>query len=175
MRRVLYKLITLFSFFILSITLTHWYETQIKLDVTLQWKEGPVDNKVILYVWPQWENIKYLTNKKWKIEATFPFDSEKDQTLELRIDQNRITVREFDSQDIEPITISYDKENNEITGVTGIKGGKVVVSNQEIVRSTNYPLLLTYIFLTVLILTIFGWWRYLYNELSRDIEKHRRK
>lgn len=110
-----------------------------------------------------------VTNQEGKINSNFTF-REDGTRLGFRINGNNVFIESISST-VGTLIILYDTPNQEITGVN--YGGRYVIENQQILRETNYRLLLIYGFFTALLALILTFTRIFYKFMDQDIFKHK--
>ena len=157
-------LIVFFFFWILSNVSAY------QVPVTLELKELtiPLKNKGI-DVTINNSSYRYLTDEEGKIHFTYEY-SEYENKLNLRIDWNSVLISEPESS-LREVQIEYSTEENKIIDVI-TSSGSIKIFNQEVLKSSNYKLLLVYIFFSIIVFIVLWGWRVMYNLLLKDIINH---
>lgn len=159
-------LYTLFTFQSVSA-----YQNNIVVNINIKDQDVPVSWLwVSITIWSSL-NKTFITNQSGVVTFWFLYDSEDPKNISILLNWNYVYLTNIESI-LKDININYDIEAQSIREVTSI-WAKTNFLNQEIIQSTNYKLLLVYIFISLIIMTILLWWRYFYSSLfDKDIYKH---
>lgn len=148
------------------------YQTNMTVSVSLKNQDYPIVWTWISITSTNWgsENIILLTNSSGIVTFWYKYDSEVLKDLNLTINWNYISLTKI-TNEMKTININYDVQTQNIRDITW-RWATISFTNQWVLQSTNYKVLLIYIFITLLIATILLGGRYLYTILDRDIYKH---
>jgi len=166
------KILIILSLVYLFTSSVSAYETNMTVDVTLKDQDYPLSWYWLVISVGGWKESKVLlTDKSWKLNFNYLFNSDSTDSITILVNWNYISLNKITS-DFKWLTINYNNELQSIREVSW-NWANISFTNQEIKQSTNYKLLLVYIFFSLLTSTILLWWRYIYNSLNKDIYKHK--
>lgn len=163
-----------------TITSTYAYKTNLQILLTVSEKWVPIKWTLVeVETWNEESNntitTKQLTDDKWQILLKKLFDSDEVFNNEFRLNINWNNVYITDVKwEIKAIDIDYDQKKQIINKVDTWWNSSNEIHNQEIKVDTNWVLLTFFIFITMVILTIFLGWRIMYTKLLDDVRMHRK-
>jgi len=163
------KILLIFIILLFFIPTAFWFVSNMQIELKDKETNELIDWKVIQV---NYNNIplKFVTNKGL---VNFDFDFQGDDLWEFNIiiNWNYLFLQNIWEND-KKITIIYNQQEEKISDIVGANWK---ISNQEIIKITNYKLLILFVFFTIFIFTILFWWKLTYILLDRDVDKFKEK